>query len=218
MFQHEHTSETQKDEDKHNGMMHLLFAHGAKAKRVSYSTSHGETLAMVSALEAGTLCMVRLSEMMHPRASPSLQELITIQEHGNCNMPMDFYGNAKDVYELVTGTKTLPQDKTQRLYVLAFREARLDGRCRMVALIPTECMISDPLTKSMLQPTMLKYLTTGIVEFYGVDKHPIIARTMPRIETIDEHLLERRDHQGLPRRDGEEAPHGLLCVSTTDAK
>ena len=195
MFESEHSCETAVDEMKHCGMMHLLFAHGAKAKRVSYSTSHGETLAMISTLEAGTLCMVRLSEMMHPKATPTLQDLIAIQEHGNASMPMDFYGDAKDVYELVTGSKTLPQDKTQRLYILAFREARLDGRCRMITLIPTECMISDSLTKSMTQLTMMQYLTTGLVEFYGVDKHPIISRTMPRIKSIDEHMLERGDDE-----------------------
>ena len=214
MFEHEHTCETIEDEAKHNGMMHLLFAHGAKAKRVSYSTSHGETLAMASALEAGTLCMVRLSEMMHPKIAPTLQDLIELQEHGNDEMPMDFYGDAKDVYELVTGSKTLPQDKTQRLYVLAFREARLDGRCRMVALIPTECMISDPLTKSMLQATMLQYLTTGVVEFYGVDKHPIVARTMPRIHDLDEHMLERGDDDIIREFRGQNAGQHLVYFLT----
>ena len=43
-------------------------------------------------------------------------------------MPLDMYGDARDVYELITGSKTMPQDKTQRLYVLSIKEARLDGR------------------------------------------------------------------------------------------
>jgi hypothetical protein len=33
---------------KYGGAMHVLHSHGAKAKRVSYSTSHSETLAMVN--------------------------------------------------------------------------------------------------------------------------------------------------------------------------
>ncbi|CAK8997745.1 unnamed protein product [Durusdinium trenchii] len=99
----EHTCETEEHELMHGGVMHVLHSHGAKAKRVSYSTSHGETLAMVNALESATLCMIRLSEMLHPQHPPSLKDLIKIQTAGNPEMPLDMYGDARDVYELIAG-------------------------------------------------------------------------------------------------------------------
>ena len=52
--------------------MHLLMAYGAKAKRVCYSTSHGETLAMVGGIETGTLCMIRMAEVYHEKRSGQL--------------------------------------------------------------------------------------------------------------------------------------------------
>eukprot|EP00435_Cladocopium_sp_Y103_P053465 s971_g17.t1 len=102
--------------DCHGGVMHVLHASGTKAKRVSYSTSHAETLSMINGVESSTLIMVRLSERLHPEPAPSLLQLTKIQEEGNKLLPVDYYGDCRDVFELVTGEKTLPQDKSQRLY------------------------------------------------------------------------------------------------------
>ncbi|CAK9063384.1 unnamed protein product [Durusdinium trenchii] len=190
----EHTCETEEHELMHGGVMHVLHSHGAKAKRVSYSTSHGETLAMVNALESATLCMIRLSEMLHPQHPPSLKDLIKIQTAGNPEMPLDMYGDARDVYELITGSKTMPQDKTQRLYVLSIKEARLDGRVRMVTLVPTNYMLADSLTKSMVHEMMLMLLTTGLIRLHGVEKHPIVTRVLPTID-FDEHDLMLKDEE-----------------------
>lgn len=41
---------SQETGDKLSNFGHILFSHGGKAKRVSYSTSHGETLAAVTEL------------------------------------------------------------------------------------------------------------------------------------------------------------------------
>ena len=68
---------------------------------------------------------------------------------------MDYYGDCRDVFELVTGERTLPQDKGQRMYVLSIKEARLMGKIRMLTLIPTQCMTADSLTKSMIHASML---------------------------------------------------------------
>ena len=103
--------------ERHGGVMHVLHASGTKAKRVSYSTSHAETLSMINGVESSTLILVRLSELLHP---------------------VDYYGDCRDVFELVTGERTLPQDKGQRLYVLSIKEARLMGKIRMLTLIPTQ--------------------------------------------------------------------------------
>lgn len=109
----------------HGGVMHVLHSHGAKAKRVSYSTSHAETLSMVNALESSILITTRLSELAHHLVSPTIAQLTEMQEHGNPTIPSDFYTDCQDLWELVTGMLTLPQDKSQRLYILGIREARL---------------------------------------------------------------------------------------------
>ncbi|CAE7259286.1 unnamed protein product [Symbiodinium sp. KB8] len=149
------------------GRAHILWAHGAKAKRISYSTSHAETLAAVSGLEASTLVAVRLAELMFLPGRPTLQQLIAAQEQGISRLPVDCMTDCRDFFELASGDKSVPQDKNQRLYVLAFREARMLGRLRWMILCPTESMTADALTKSMLAPPMMKLLSTGMVEFYN---------------------------------------------------
>ena len=152
----------------HGGVMHVLHAHGGRAKRISYSTSHAETLSMVNGTESTTLVMVRLSGMMHISLKPTLKELVDIQENGNPALPSDFYMDRRDFFELCTGQKVLPQDKAQRLYVLGIREGRITGRIRQTTLIPTESMTADALTKPMQSQELLQFLTTGMVTIYGV--------------------------------------------------
>lgn len=110
---------------QHGGRAHILWSHGAKAKRISYSTSHAETLAAISGNEAAVMVSVRISEMLHPDLQPTLSQLAAIQEAGNPQLPIDDYGDCNDVYQLVTMSKTLLQDKTQRIYILSLRESRL---------------------------------------------------------------------------------------------
>ena len=137
----------------HGGVALFLISYGAK-ERVAYSTSHGETLAIVGGVEAATLCMVRLAELMLP-GEPALSQLIKVQENGHDKLPIDDYGDCNHVFELVTGMRTLPQDKTQRLYILSLRETRLSGRMRQLCLVPTQSMTADPLTKSMVSEPVL---------------------------------------------------------------
>ena len=177
--------------------MHVLHASGTKAKRVSYSTSHAETLSMINGVESSTLILVRLSELLHPEPAPSLLQLTKIQEEGNKLIPVDYYGDCRDVFELVTGERTLPQDKGQRLYVLSIKEARLMGKIRMLTLIPTQCMTADSLTKSMIHASMLLLLTTGLIRFFNVDKHHVTTRIMPSVKDYDEHDLTKNDKQML---------------------
>eukprot|EP00435_Cladocopium_sp_Y103_P076100 s59_g76.t1 len=181
--------------DCHGGVMHVLHASGTKAKRVSYSTSHAETLSMINGVESSTLIMVRLSELLHPEPAPSLLQLTKIQEEGNKLLPVDYYGDCRDVFELVTGERTLPQDKSQRLYVLSIKEARLMGKIRLLTLIPTQCMTADSLTKSMIHASMLLLLTTGIIRFFNVDKHHVTSRIMPSVKDYSEHDLLKGDTQ-----------------------
>ena len=102
------------------GPAHLLWAQGGKAKRISYSTSHGETLAAINGLESSSLVSLRLGELLMPDSKPSLAQLAALQE-GVPFLPVDVYTDCRDFYELTTGVKAMPQDKGQRIYIMAHR-------------------------------------------------------------------------------------------------
>ena len=158
------------------GRGHVLWAHGAKAKRISYSTSHAETLAGISGLEAASLVSVRLAELFYLGRPASLQALIACQEYGVENLPVDSYTDCRDFFELCSGNGNVAQDKGQRLYILAYREARMTGRVRWLCLIPTQSMTADALTKSMLAPPMMELLSAGTTSFHNEENHPVIMR------------------------------------------
>ena len=188
-------------EGRFGGVAHILSAHGAKSKRVSYSTSHSETLAAISGLETASLVALRMSEILSPQLKPTLQELAALQEKGIPFLPIDAYTDCRDFYSLTTGTSALPQDRSQRVYVLAHREARLAGRLRWMILIPTECMLADALTKPMLAVQLLKLMTCGHVDFKNQPNHPIEARRLPVVESITEDDLEKGDKEHIEEKD-----------------
>ena len=112
-------------------------------------------------------------------ASPqSTLQLLAIQKRGCKHFPVDTHTDAKDFWELSTGQKNLPQDKSQRLYVLAHREARASGRIRWVILTPTECMTADALTKPMQSECLMHWLTTGHIKFWNTG-HPLELKRLP---------------------------------------
>ena len=180
---------------RHGGRAHVLWSHGAKAKRIAYSTSHAETLAAISGHEAAVMVSIRLSQLLHRSDRPTLQQLAAIQEAGNPQLPIDDYGDCNDVYQLVTMCKTLPQDKTQRIYILSLRESRLAGRVRWVALTPTESMVADVLTKPMFAPQMLKLLTSGVLDMKNEETHHVQMRRLPPKAEIEEDDLSHSDEQ-----------------------
>ncbi|CAE7218696.1 unnamed protein product [Symbiodinium sp. CCMP2592] len=175
------------------GKAHVLWSHGAKAKRVSYSTSHAETLAAIGGLETVSLVAIRLSELMFEKGQPTLKDLMSIQENGNPLLPVDAMTDCRDFYELTTGERTLPQDKGQRLYVLAHKEARICGRIRWMILVPTESMTADALTKPMISPPLLHLMSCGLVEFKNEDGHPLLLRRLPPIKDVNEDTILEKD-------------------------
>ena len=182
-------------EETFGGKAHVLWSQGSRSKRISYSTSHGETLAAINGMETSSLVSLRIGELISNSKRPTLQELAALQEHGNDALPIDHYTDCRDLFELVTGEKTLPQDKAQRIYTLALKEARLCGRIRWFILIPTQCMTSDALTKPMLSRSLLHLLSAGFVYFANEGKHVIYGRRLPKIEIEDETNLEYEDRK-----------------------
>ena len=180
---------------KLGGKCHVLWAHGAKAKRVSYSTSHAETLSAVSGMETSTLVAVRLAELLYTAKPPTIQSLLLLQEGGVPDLPCDGYTDCKDLFELASGSSSVPQDKTQRLYVMSLREARLCGRQRWLILTPTESMVADALTKSMVAPQIMHLLSTGEVQFHNQAEHKMTLRRVPKVLVVTEEHLNRSDKE-----------------------
>ena len=180
-------------EELFGGRAHVLWSQGSRSKRISYSTSHGETLAAINGMESASLVALRLAELILPDRKPTLQQLAALQERGYDALPIDHHTDCRDLFELVSGEKTLPQDKAQRVYTLALKEARLCGRIRWFLLIPTQSMTADPLTKPMTSLPLLHLLSSGVVRFFNEGKHVILGKRLPRTEIEDETSLEYED-------------------------
>ncbi|CAE7490455.1 ACBD6 [Symbiodinium pilosum] len=179
--------EVMEDHQTHlmGGKCHVLWAHGAKAKRVSYSTSHAETLAAVSCMETSTLVAVRLGELLYTPKAPTVQSLLLLQEGGVPELPCDGYTDCKDLWELASGSTSVAQDKTQRLPDFPAGSA----------LTPTESMLSDALTKGMLAPQMMGVLSSGVVQFFNEAKHKMTLRRVPKVMVVTEEHLNRTDKE-----------------------
>ena len=78
---------------------------------------------------------------------------------------LDVVTDCYDLFQLVTGQKGIPADKTQRLSILSLREDRLSGRIRRVYHWPTEVMVMDGLTKVGIYPQLMSFLSCGIIEY-----------------------------------------------------
>ena len=136
---------------------------------------------------------------MHHEPAPTLDQLVVLQENGNPNLPADYYSDCADLWELSTGQRTLPQDKSQRLYILGMRETRISGRMRLMSLVLTASMVADALTKPMVSPQLLHLLSAGKVEFKNEIGHPVKFRVLPSIPVEDEADLLMTDEQVIEK-------------------
>ena len=123
---------------------------------------------------------MRLSEM-HLALSCTTKQMISVliemNNAGQYVVAIDHLTDCKDMFELVTGLKGVPQDRQQRLAIMALREERMTGRVRNTLHIPTDVMLSDALTKPGTFPQLMYLLTTGIAKFHG-SKKPITCKRM----------------------------------------
>ena len=160
-----------------NGTAHILVHSGKRAKRISHSTSHGETLAMNS---IGVICemiAMRFTELVWPW-DPTLDELITADQNGQYNSPIDSLTDCKDLWELLNGLKGVPQDKSQRLIILSLREKRVVRKVRRTIWMHTSDMVANPLTKhDTTQPAFYELLRHGRLR---IEKSIIVGNVLPR--------------------------------------
>ena len=110
-----------------------------------------------------------------------MQEIIDIQETASWLVPIDSFTACGDLWELVSGMRGVPQDKQQRLYILALREARVRGALRHWFKIPTESMVSDALTKVMVSRVLYELLTSGTWTPWRTTAKPVLVRKIRRI-------------------------------------
>ena len=145
------------------GKMHILTGSSQKAKRISHSTSHAETLSSAKAIPLSQLIALRLCEpeivtrrdfKMH-RARP--MALLEVQESATVPLPVDSFIDCMDLWELACGLKGIPQDKSQILGVLSIREERRCLRLRRLFHIRTKWMAADQLTKTSGQDSKELY-------------------------------------------------------------
>ena len=147
------------------GFGHCLWFSARRSQRVSHSTSHAETLAVVGTSQVAQVIAARITELFSEKlidGPVTAHSLLTLQEQNLTMLPCDHVTDCMDLFELVTNVKGLSSDKSQRLAVLALREDRITRRLRNFVHTPTATMLSDGLTKSGLFLRLMEFATTGI--------------------------------------------------------
>ena len=174
--------------------MNVLAFSSRKAKRISHSTSHAETLSCVSSVQTAQLAALRLTEVYWCDISPrpcTLQSLMALQDSGRYLLPCDHISDCLDLFMLVTGQKGISSDKNQRLAVLSIREDRLSGRIRRFIHLPTRYMLPDGLTKPGVFPGLLEYCTTGWWTVAASSDKPLRMRELaPQAEFDEKSFVE----------------------------
>jgi hypothetical protein len=153
-----------------SGRCHLLYHHSQKAKRVSHSTSHAESLSLYGVLTNAEQIAERLTELAAPFA-PTLARLIEISSDGRYDLRIHALTDCRDLLELVTGSKGCPQDKSQRLIILSLRERRVLGKTASISHITTGDMVANSLTKREESAQLTKLLSEGVLTVCNPVQH-----------------------------------------------
>ena len=149
----------------------MVLGSGNISKRISHSTSHAETLSCAALIPMGQLICMRLAEpelaVKHCMLSP--MRLLQIQENGLCPVLYDHMVDCMDLWDLACSRKGVPQDKSQRLAVLAIREERRTLRVRRFFHVVTKYMLADILTKWIGHDSesLLELLSCGRWSLHG---------------------------------------------------
>ena len=109
-----------------SGKLHALVVTSTKSKRVSHGTSHAETLAAARGVPMAHIIGMRLTKpeiniLCGPQKPLQLQERL---DRGQLSLPVDAYVDCMDLWEVCCGLRGTPQDKSQRLGILAPREKK----------------------------------------------------------------------------------------------
>ena len=161
-----------------SGRCHVLHFLSRKAKRVSYSTLHAETLSACAGKDLSQHATMRLHEVMHG-APLSSSALLRVFDTCSWIIPIDHWTVCGDFFELASGLKIIKDDKSEKLYITSFREDRLRGAIRRLYQVPTRSMVGDALTKSMQSPQVVELMYKGTFAVHNEEKHKIRVRMIP---------------------------------------
>ena len=166
------------------GKCHVLVHTGKLAKRVSHGTSHAESLSQYSGVTHGEMIALRMTELQSPLDySVPLWLMIQIEELGQFRLPIDVITDCKDLWELETGQKGVPQDRTQRLIIMSLRERRAQGRIRNTLWTDTRDMLANSLTKHV---TWDKQLHTLLSQGLIVHEYALLRRKSQIVQNLTE--------------------------------
>lgn len=128
----------------------------ARARRASESVIRllmpsAETNAAARGIPIGQIIHLRLCEPdLRIRELPQALTPMRLLEMGDLahrQIPHDHFVDCMDLWELSCGLRGVPQDKSQRLGILAIREERRSFRLHRLYHIVTHFMLADPMTK-----------------------------------------------------------------------
>eukprot|EP00971_Amphidinium_carterae_P349209 6490899-Amphidinium_carterae.1 len=129
------------------GFAHVLHASGSRAKRVSHSTSHAESLAAYAGISLAESVAMRFTEMQAPIGRNTLKEYLALEEKGVYDVSIDAVTDCHDLTDLLLGHKGVPQDRSQRLVILSLRERISSKTIRHLQHIATDKNPANGLTK-----------------------------------------------------------------------
>ena len=129
---------------------------------------------------------MRLTEMSSPRPL-SLFAAMELDDKGAYDTALDTVTDCNDLFELATGQKGIPQDKSQRLVVAAIRQRRLMRKVRATLKVTDRDMVANPLTKSVVKQHVFDCLLDhGRLEFQ--DK--VLYRTSRQVADLGDTELD----------------------------
>jgi len=144
------------------GLCHQLSFRSAKSKRVASSTSHAETLALLSGVEEALFIQTWLWELDHPGTTTleiiaAADELVPIIAATDCH----------DLFDcLVRAASPTPANKSQTLYLAALREMKAEKRISAFIWHDTRDCLPNVLTKLRDDGTLELDGDFNVKEFY----------------------------------------------------
>jgi hypothetical protein len=116
-----------------------------------------------------------------------IKDLIDMEDRGFFDLAHDVCTDCHDLFELLTGSRGVPQDRSQRLIIMSLRELRALGRIRNVFWQDTKDMLANSLTKHTPYDEQLwRFLKTGYLHC----KYRCERRFSTKIEDVTELQLE----------------------------
>ena len=144
---------------------HVLVHSSRKAKRISHNTSHAEGLANYAVCTHLEMIQLRQTEM-HSPTQLSPDAMLMISDGNLMDMPADVETDCNDLFELCTGVRGVPQDRTQRLIIMSLREKRCTGKIRNLIWVDPRDMLANCLTKHEAQPNQLYgFMRSGFIKY-----------------------------------------------------